>query len=84
MCTCPSSNTVTRSNNSCTSISRVRESTASCGGVGLVGDTEMRYLTGGGSEQTLETLEKLDDNSRRGYSCCGSVQLLWLAIAESG
>ena len=65
----PSSKEVTRSTRSCTSISRVNEST--CGGVGLGGETEMlleRRPVGDGSGETLEVLEKLKDISRR---ACG-------------
>ena len=38
---CPSSKLVTRSRRSCTSISRVSDSTPSCGALGLTGETEI-------------------------------------------
>lgn len=75
MCAWPSSNVITLSKSSCTSISRVSESTSSGGDIGLGGDTVMLLLRPttdrGGSGDTVETLEILDDSSRRGYGCCG-------------
>ena len=66
----PSSKEVTRSVRSCTSISRVNEST--CDGIGLGGMLMLfeRRPIGKGSGGTLEALEKLKDISRR-VGCCG-------------
>ena len=74
MCVWPSSKIITWSKSSCTSISRVSDSTSSHGGIGLTGETEMRLMkhpTGDGSGEALEMLEILDDYSMGVYSCCG-------------
>ena len=74
MCVCPSSKPVTRSKSSCTSISRVSDSTTSCGALGLTGETEiplMKHPTGDGSGDTLETLEIVDDSPTGVYGCSG-------------
>ena len=66
---CPSSKVVTRSRRSCTSISRVRDSTPSCGTLGLIGETEIpltKRPTGDGSGDTVESLEIL----YLVYGCC--------------
>jgi hypothetical protein len=77
MCAWPSSSTVTLSMRSCTSISSVSDSIASCGGLSLGGEV-VRLLCcciGDGSGETLETLDiVVMDTSRRAGGCFGGAE----------